>query len=55
MIVFVYNGIYLGGGLLGVLWIRIILKSEKVLIIIVEGKGGLVSDVWYIGFVVFVF
>lgn len=51
MTVSAHNGTYLGGGPLGALWIRTTPKSEKVSITTVEGKGGLVSDVWYTGFV----
>lgn len=36
---------------MGALWTRTTPKSEKVSITTVEGKGGLVSDVWYTGFV----
>mgnify|MGYP000031854021 FL=1 len=51
MTVSAHNGTYLGGGPLGALWTRTTPKSEKVSITTVEGKGGLVSDVWYTGFV----
>lgn len=51
MTVSAHNGTYLGGGPLGALWTRTTPKSEKVSITTVEGKGGLVSDVWYNGFV----